>query len=228
MAQFPPHRISNTDNLRSGNAVSANRAVLGVPLAGAEAQAVIVLSLGAPIAADPDGAAASQTVTGVGTAFVLNGALVTAGVATFDVPRNVVGAWTNTAIITITGTDQYGQAMSEVSASGTSHAGLKAFKTVTSITTSATITGATVGTGAVLGLPYRPVVGGFIRARLNEDTAATTTYVAPSRVTATTTTGDVRGTVAFAEALNGTNVYAVAIAVQNGPTDSDAFGVQQV
>lgn len=114
---------------------------------------VHVLDLGSPITADADGIAASQTVTGAGTAFVLNGALVVGGVAVFDVPRNVVGAWTNAAVLTITGTDVDGNAVVEKSASGTSHTGKKAFKTVTSVTTSATVTGATVGSGVVLGLP---------------------------------------------------------------------------
>lgn len=110
-----------------------------------------------PDVLDADGVAASQTVTGAGTAFVLNGALVVSGVAVFDTPRNVVAAWTNAAVLTITGTDAYGRTIVEASASGTSHTGAKAFKTVTSVTTSATITSATVGTGDVIGLPvYLP------------------------------------------------------------------------
>jgi len=227
MSQFPAHRITNSDDVRTGNAASANRAKLGVPFAGAEAQSVVVLSLGAPILADADGVSASQTVTGVGTAFLINGALASGGAVTFDVPRNVVAAWTNTAILTVTGTDLYGQAVVETSASGTSLTGVKAFKSVTSVTTNATVTSATVGSGSKLGLPYRPVLGGFIRGRANEDTADAGTYVAPSRVTATGTTVDVRGTYAPAATLDGTLTIEVAIAVANGPNDSDAFGVTQ-
>ena len=114
---------------------------------------VYVMDLGAPATADANGVAESQTVTGAGTAFSLDGALVSNGVAVMDVPRNIVAAWTNTAVLTITGTNVDGNAVVENSASGTSHTGKKAFKTVTSVTTSATITGATVGTGTVLGLP---------------------------------------------------------------------------
>jgi hypothetical protein len=226
---MPTHKITNANDVRTGNAQSADRTKNGVPLTGDEAQSVLVLSLGAPAAASANGAAASQTVTGAGTAFVLNGALASGGVVTFDKPRNVVAAWTNTAIITITGRDVYGQRMTEVSASGTSHTGLKAFKYIDSITTSATITAATVGTGIALGLPYRPVVGGFIRARVNEDTSDVSVYVAPSRVTATSTTGDVRGTIqpASGATLNGTNVITVVAAFTNGPEDADAFGVTQ-
>lgn len=116
-----------------------------------------LLDLGSPLTADADGVAASQTVTGAGTAFVINGALADGGKVVFDTPRNVVAAWTNTAVLTITGTDVDGNAVVEKSASGTSHTGKKAFKTVTSVTTSATVTSATVGSGVVLGLPvYLP------------------------------------------------------------------------
>lgn len=235
--QFPQHRISNTDNLRTGNASSPGRQKLGVPLGGVEAQAVITQSLGAPAAAAANNVSTSQSVTGAGTAFILNGTLAGtapvgfslggATVAVFDFPRNIVGAWTGTAVITITGRDEYGQVMTEVSPSGTAHTGKKAFKIITSVTTSASITAATLGTGGVLGLPYRPVVGGFIRGRLNEDTADAGTYAVPERSASTTTTNDVRGTYAPAGALNGTNVYVVAYAVQNGPNDSDAYGIAQ-
>lgn len=227
MSQFPSHRISNSDDIRTGNAVAPNRSKLGVPLSGAEAQPLIVISLGAPILQDADGVSASQTVTGAGTAFLINGALASSGAVTFDVPRNVVGAWTNTAVITITGTDVYGQAMVETSASGTSHTGAKAFKTVTSVTTSATVTSATVGSGVKLGLPYRPVLGGFLRGRVNEDTADSGTYVAPIRTTSTGTTADVRGTYAGAVTLDGSAVISVIVAVQNGPSDANAYGISQ-
>lgn len=233
-----PHRISVSDNIRVGSAEAPTRDKnsLGVPLNGAEGQHLVSLSLGAPAAAAANNVALSQTVTGVGTAFILNGALVTAGVATFDVPRNVVAAWTNTAILTITGKDEYGQTMSEVTASGTAHTGKKAFKTISSITTNATITAATVGTGTVLGLSYRPEVGGFLRGILGENTADAGTYAAPERVASTTTTNDTRGTYAPAGALNGANIYHVMVAIRGGggntgTTDSNgssyAFGIAQ-
>lgn len=125
------------------------------PLANSFHVADKLLSLGSPITADADGLSVSQTVTGAGTAALLNGALVVSGVGVLDgaAGRNVVGAWTNTAVITITGKDVYGNTIVEQSASGTSHTGKKAFAKVTSITTSATITSATFGTGNKLGLP---------------------------------------------------------------------------
>ena len=129
-----------------------------------------------PDVLDADGVAASQTVTGAGTAFVLNGALVSGGVAIFDVPRCVQAAWTNSAYITITGKDEYGNTIVEVSATGTSHYGTKAFAKVTSVTTSATITSATVGTSDTIGLPF------FLPSRNNVLRVARDTVDLPSKL----------------------------------------------
>ena len=108
--------------------------------------------LGSPATADADGVCASQSVT-ANVAATINGALAVNSVGVFDVPRNVVAAWTTSAVITVTGKDEYGNTLIEQSGSGTSFTGAKAFKTVTSVTFSANVTGATVGTGNVLGLP---------------------------------------------------------------------------
>ncbi len=233
MSQFPAHRISNTDDLRSGNAVSPNRDRTGVPLAGAEGQALIVISLGAPIASDVDGICAAQAVAGAANA-TINGALASSGAVTLDVPRGVQvdssDAGDTTQTVTITGTDVYGQSMVEtIALNGTTDVlGLKAFKTVTQVAVSAALAGnLTVGTTGKLGLPYRPVLGGFLRGRLNEDTADAGTYVAPIRTTSTATTADVRGTYLPAGTLDGTNAYSVTIAVANGPTNAAAYGISQ-
>jgi len=130
-----------------------------------------LLDLGSPIATDSDGIAASQTVTGAGTAFVINGALASNGAVVFDTPRNVVAAWSNAAVLTITGKDVDGNTVVESSASGTSHTGTKAFKSVSSVTTSATITGATVGTGSKLGLPVFIPDASYIVAELKNGVA---------------------------------------------------------
>ena len=129
-----------------------------------------------PDVLDADGVAASQTVTGAGTAFRLNGALVNGDVAIMDVPRCIQAAWTNSAYITITGKDEYGNTIVEVSATGTSHYGTKAFAKVTSVTTSATITSATVGTTDTIGLPF------FLPSRNNVLRVARDTVELPSRV----------------------------------------------
>ncbi|MPZ19559.1 MAG: hypothetical protein GEV06_16810 [Luteitalea sp.] len=156
---------------------------------------VYLIDLGAPVTADPNGVAESQTVTGVGTAFDLDGILVSGGEAIMDAPRALVGAWTNTAVITITGEDVYGNVMVEVSASGTGHTGTKAFKKVTEVTTSATITGASVGTLDVLGLPAYIGSAAYVLAELEDGAAAVAgTLVLGVNTTPTGTTGDVRGT----------------------------------
>jgi hypothetical protein len=116
---------------------------------------LVRIDLGSPNVLDTDGISASQSVS-AGASFLLNGALIddfVTGRMILDVPRNVVAAWTTTSILTITGKDEFGETMVEVSASGTSHTGKKAFKEITSVSSSASITSATVGTGDVLGLP---------------------------------------------------------------------------
>ena len=157
---------------------------------------MVIINLGAPDAADADGAVTSQAATAAGgLATGINGALATDGVATFDQPRNVVAAWTTTAVLTITGTDEYGNTVVESSASGTSMAGKKAFKTITGVSTSVDITALTVGSGDVFGLPvFLPGTGHVVQEM--EDGAVPTagTIVAGDETTPTATTGDVRGT----------------------------------
>lgn len=219
------HTISHASSIFVGNPQhgGANNGNRGVPWT-----QHLRANLGAPATAAANNVATSQTVTGAGTAFSLNGTLVSGGVATLDVPRNVVAAWTNTAVITITGKDQYGDTVVESSASGTSHTGKKAFKTITGITTSATITGATVGTGVVLGLPYRLDGAYDILARYGDTTADTGTIAAAVTTNpATATTGDVRGTWSPSSAPNGSIVYRIHYSIYGLDDKSDAFGVAQ-
>lgn len=183
-------------------------------------------NFGAPAAAAANNISVSATVTAPANA-VIGGALATAGIATMDVPRALVGAWTNTAIVTIVGTDQYGNVMQEVSASGTSHVGTKAFKTVTRITPNATITSATFGTGDVLGLPFRVAANGLVAARANNAIDAGTFVPAVTTSPATGTTGDVRGTFDPAVALNGSNTVAVLIKPHSLLDTEGSFGVNQ-
>lgn len=142
----------------------------------------MLVHLGAPDTADADGYFASQDLTAAGVASVdttVAAAIAAAALAgTADVPRNVVASWTGAAVITITGTDEFGATVVEKSASGTSLTGKKAFKTVTGISVSANVTSLTVGTGDVLGLPvYVPALAniaaelkdGVIQSRLQSN-----------------------------------------------------------
>jgi len=118
---------------------------------------LINVNLGSPDVADANGIVESQDLTSAGV-FSVNttaaAAIAAAALAgTLDVPRNIVAAWTTSATLTITGTDEYGNTIVESSSAGTSFTGKKAFKTVTNVATDTNITGLTVGTGDVLGLP---------------------------------------------------------------------------
>jgi len=166
----------------------------------------------------------SQAVTTASPA-TINGTLASGGVATMDVPRNIIAAWTGTAIVTITGTDYYGQTQTWVSASGTSTASTKAFATVTSITVSANVTGFTCGTGNVLGLPFRINNGDFL-APMVGDAADAGTFTPPDlTLPATSTTGDVRGTYTPNTALNGVKFVAAWIKPTDPTTQVGSFGV---
>lgn len=236
MSQFPAHRISNTDDLRHGNATAPDRTKRGIPLGGAEAQAVIVVDLGTPVVEDPDGLIESFTTVGADADVEMDGVLAATtdadGNVVLDVPRAIVvdSGGADDAVVTVTGFDAYGQRMVETITMNATTAvlGNKAFKKITSIGVSkAVANGGFIGTTTKLGLPYRPVVGGFVGGILNENTADAGTYAAPIRTTSTATTADVRGTYTPAGALDGTNQYKVRIAVQNGPNDSDAYGIAQ-
>ena len=177
----------------------------------------MVINLGAPITADADGVCASQSGTAA-TAMTINGALASGGVATFDVPRNVVGAWTNTATLTVTGTDEYGKTLVETSGSGTSMTGVKAFKTVTSVVPSANITSATVGTGDVLGLPVHvpKATTGYVLKEIQDDALATagTVVAGLTRNTeSTATTADVRGTYDPNAACDGAKAFSLIVVI---------------
>lgn len=187
---------------------------------------IVRKAYGAIATAVAAGISASQTITAPALALI-NGTLAASGVATFATPRNVVAAWTNTAIITIVGTDEYGSLITEVSASGTSHTGKKAFKTITSITPNATVTGFTAGSGVVIGLPYRVDANDLIQ--MIQDGAATTVTFAPADTTspATGTTGDIRGTVSFANAPNATRVFSVWMKVADVSSKIGSYGVKQ-
>jgi hypothetical protein len=141
--------------------------------------------------------------------------------------------------VTISGYDYYGQAMSEVIATGTVQSttvpGKKAFYQITSATISGAL-GATIaiGTTDLLGIPVRVTDGGYIchvgwNGSFTIDGGA---FVAAVTATATTTTGDVRGTFDPSSAADGIKRLVVgimlpAIAVGPNATRVGALGVTQ-
>ena len=119
---------------------------------------MVKVHLGAADVLDANGVIISQDLTaaGVFSVNVTAAAAIAAGAlaGTFDVPRCLQAAWTTTSVLTFTGTDEYGKVIVENSASGTSHTGTKAFKTITDVSASISVTSLTVGTTDVLGLPF--------------------------------------------------------------------------
>jgi len=197
------------DQIGAENPVSISGVEAYTPLS------VAFLNLGSPIAADADGICASQSVAS--TTAVLNGALLSGGVVDLGCTgRNVVAAWTGTAIVTVTGTDLYGRTIVEKSASGTSLTGVKAFKRITSVSFNASVTGATVGTGDVLGLPVRLPNSVHVLKELENGAAPTAgTIVAGLALDteSTATTADVRGTYDPNSACDGSKAFALICAL---------------
>lgn len=184
----------------------------------------IVVAGQPPVVGVANSIALSQSINS-GTPGLVNGALASAGVATLDVARNVVAAWTGVAVLTVTGTDLYGQVQTESSASGTSFTGKKAFATITAINVGANVTGATVGTGNVLGLPFKINSGDFFAPVFLDAADAGTVVVADNTNPATATSGDVRGTYAPAGTLNGAKFVSALLKVADNTTQVGSFGV---
>ena len=197
--------------------------------------------------------AATQTPAAAGSLTLTAGtsvkSITTAGGATvlqLDCPRAVQlttasGTIVTSRTITVSGYDYYGQPMSEAIATGTTSsavanvAGKKAFFQITSIAISGALPVAiTVGTTDVLGIPVRVFNVAYIASVKSNSTLAqdTGTFVAAATATATTTTGDVRGTYAPATASNGIvrtvmGILLPAIAVGPNATRVGALGVTQ-
>jgi hypothetical protein len=152
----------------------------------------------------------------------------------------------NTGTLTIAGRDIYGYKMTESLAITGSSAGIftqKAFKYVSNIVlTSTTIvsTGITVGVSSIFGLPIVATYSGvdtnirliFTSSLVSANSSGPITVA--STVTATSTTGDVRGTYASTTALTTTARLQIAqhitATMASNVTDSDVsaiFGVTQ-
>jgi len=194
--------------------------------------------------------AASQTPAAAGSLTLTAGTSVKSvvrqdgtTVLQLDCPRAVsvttASGSPTSANLTVSGYDYYGQAMSEVIASsGTASTkvnGKKAFFQITGITVSGGTTVAiTVGTTDILGLPVRVFNVAYIASVKTNSTLAqdTGTFVAAVTTTATTTTGDVRGTYVPGTASDGINrtvmgILLPGIAVGPNATRVGALGVTQ-
>ena len=198
-----------------------------------------------PQAAVTNNIAASQTAAAAGAVTLTAGTSVKSVVRNdgvtvlqLDLPRAVkVNCSTTARAFTVSGYDYYGQAMSEVITvvtAATAVTGLKAFYQITGVTIAGSATAVVVGTSDVLGLPVRVFNFSYIASVKSNNTLAqdTGTFVAAATQTATTTTGDVRGTYTPATASDGIvrttmGILLPAIAVGPNATRVGALGVTQ-
>jgi len=187
-----------------------------------------------PVALSATAVAAAQAVAAAGN-LTINGASASGGVATLDVPRCVsivsssAGDTTQTA--TVTGTDAYGITTTEtITFNGTTTVnGQKSFKTVTRVAISAALAGnASVGSTDVFGLPFRADSRNYCLTAWNGAFVTTGTFVAAVTTSpATTTTGDVRGTFAPADAADASKRLTVWMYIENPDSVTGLYGVTQ-
>jgi len=198
-----------------------------------------------PQAAVTNNIAASQAPAAAGALTLTAGTSVKSVVRTdgttvlqLDLPRAVkVNGSTTARAFTVSGYDYYGQAMSEVitvTVAGTAVTGKKAFYQVSSVTIAGSATAVVVGTSDVLGLPVRVFNVSYVASVKSNNTLAQDagTFVAADTATATTGTGDVRGTYTPATASDGIvrttmGILLPAIAVGPNATRVGALGVTQ-
>jgi len=189
--------------------------------------------------------AASQTASGAGAVTLTAGTSVKSiiradgtTVIQLDLPRAVkVNCSTTARAFTVSGYDYYGQPMSEtitVSVAGTAVTGKKAFYQISGATIAGSATAVVIGTSDVLGLPVRVFNVAYIASVKSNNTLAQDagTFVAADTATATTTTGDVRGTYTPATASDGIvrtvmGILLPGIAVGPNATRVGALGVTQ-
>jgi len=189
--------------------------------------------------------AASQTASGAGAITLTAGTSTTSVVRNdgttviqLDVPRALqVNCSTTARAFTVSGYDYYGQAMTEtitVAIAGTAVFGKKAFYQVSGATIAGSATACVIGTSDVIGFPVRVIDAGYLISNVWNNTLDNDagTFAAAITATASSTTGDVRGTYKPSSATDGTKrlVCAIAVpAIASGPnaTRTGALGVTQ-
>lgn len=222
----------------------AENEVIGVPVA-----PVVYYLMNAPIAATAT--AVYQSTASQGATLTPTGALVSGGVATFGVPVAAqITASTNlsTCLITLQGTDGYGQSMTWTGIGPTGNTlgntgsfvnTTKAFKTITTASIVGTASaGLQIGTSDVYGLPYRVsttnrVVGIYVDGFAFGSSAGSVTAGFSATGTHTASGADVRGLVSLPTAViaNAARNYAIGIihpaynVVPGSDTKENTYGV---
>ena len=221
-----------SDGVRTGGTYygRADSGKLGTPM-----PSLYVKEFGAITTLDADGICVAATATAAAT-LSATGALVSGGVATFDVPRavSITATGNNSTIsLTFTGTDEYGAAMTEtvVGPNATTVTGIKAFKTVSAVTSSAaTVSALNVGSADKFGFPVRiGDKGKVIAVSVDGITQTTLTLVAglAATGTSTATTADVRGTFVPGTAANGSVRFTAVMLVGDNTSKTGTYGADQ-
>lgn len=209
---------------------------------GMETTPVFVYSV-VPATLQADNLVTSKIVTGAETLTLVAGTGITTTTINgstyyaLDVPRNlrIIGATASVtaSVVTVTGKDEYFQTMTETITGPTGTAvtaGIKAFKYLLSAAASGnTVSTITVGTGDVLGFPFRVAALGqaIIWDALNLITNSAGLTVAVTTSPATSLTGDVRGTYSMAAASNGSRRVTVWIPNFSPDSAEAIYGVTQ-
>lgn len=188
----------------------------------------VMITLGTPTTASTTAVAAAQAISGTNVAVVITGGAKYSS-ATGTVPlgaptgRNLQFVSSNagdtTQTVTVTGTDMYGQTMTErVTLNGTTVVqGNKAFYTVTGAVCSATMTGnLSIGDSTKIGLPVYLPNSVYVLKELQDGavaTAGTITAGLSIATAASVTSGDVRGTYTPNSAPDGSRSCTLIVAL---------------
>lgn len=228
------HQITAADIILAGKAYYApyNKDTALAATRGLTVTLPIFNTIGAVVVADADGLVLSVDPANNATLSLratVAGMVNSGGVITLDTPRNVTitaAANESTKSLLVTGTDVYGEPLSEsiTGPNATTVGGKKAFKTITSLVATGDFGTITVGFGDVLGLPFRVANRNEVLVMFN-GAVDNATVVLADDAAVTTTTGDIRGTIDPAGTLNGTSILSVIFLNPNRTSRQAAFGM---
>ena len=224
------HNVSTADEISRGAAHMGGATPDG--RRGVTWSHLVKVDFGAVAAADPDGILNDASATDSVQTYAVADFEVAANGGVLDVARNITAVGTAGAdhVVTVTGTDHYGHTVVEnLTLNGTNAiAGQKAFKTVTGVSVAAGAAGDTfdLGWGDILGLPYRLANVDDLCSSAVDGSVEDVTIAVADANTATATTGDVRGTVDFTQASNGSLRFSLVMEV-DASDKLAAYGVDQ-
>lgn len=150
--------------------------------------------------------------------------------------RNITASGASTAVtavdITATGLDEYLVPVTATFSGPASTALTSSVKTMryfrSAYTSGNTTSNVAIGTGDVIGFPYRVNDAGYVRSAWNGDQITTSVgFTAGDTTTATAYTSDVRGTQLLPSASDGTARFVAFIYVKDPDSVTGLYGVTQ-